>query len=190
MRLGVVAAFLALVAASALVAIARVPSRAVAQSGCADPGFVTDYNTFVLGDHRVVNDSVDGRMAVGRDAFIQQFGVGNRLSDDASRVDLLVGRDIVSGGNARANHGAVTYGRTLSAARSRRSGRSRRPTRRSTSRRRSSRCALPSSRGRTRRRTARSRCPSSATARSSFTGTDAKVNVFRLTAAVTAVARR
>lgn len=116
MRLGVVAAFLALVAASTLVAIARVPSRAVAQSGCADPGFVTDYNTFVLGDHRVVNDSVDGSMAVGRDAFVQQFGVGNRLSDDASRVDLLVGRDIVSGGNARANHGAVTYGRTLSGA--------------------------------------------------------------------------
>ena len=55
-------------------------------------------------------------MAVGRDAFVEQFGVGNRLADDASRVDLLVGRDIVSGGNARANHGAVTYGRTLSGA--------------------------------------------------------------------------
>jgi choice-of-anchor A domain-containing protein/uncharacterized repeat protein (TIGR01451 family) len=110
------AAVLALVAACALVASAREPVRAAQQGQCADPGFVTDYNTFVLGDHRVTNDSVDGRMAVGRDAFIQQFGVGNRLTPDATRVDLLVGRDIVSGGNARANNGAVTYGRTLSGA--------------------------------------------------------------------------
>jgi choice-of-anchor A domain-containing protein/uncharacterized repeat protein (TIGR01451 family) len=115
-RLGLWVAVLSVLVAVALVAIARVPGRAIAQADCADPGFVTDYNTFVLGDHRVINDSVDGRMAVGRDAFVQQFGVGNRLSDDASRVDLLVGRDIVSGGNARANHGAVTYGRALTGA--------------------------------------------------------------------------
>jgi choice-of-anchor A domain-containing protein len=113
-RLGLVAAILALVAAGALVAAAREPARGAQETGCADPGVVTDYNTFVLGDHRVINDSVDGRMAVGRDAFIQQFGVGNRLSPDASRVDFVVGRNIVSGGNARANNGAVTYGGTLS----------------------------------------------------------------------------
>jgi uncharacterized repeat protein (TIGR01451 family) len=113
-RLGLVAAILALVAAGALVAAAREPARGAQETGCADPGVVTDYNTFVLGDHRVINDSVDGRMAVGRDAFIQQFGVGNRLSPDASRVDFVVGRNIVSGGNARANNGAVTYGSTLS----------------------------------------------------------------------------
>jgi choice-of-anchor A domain-containing protein/uncharacterized repeat protein (TIGR01451 family) len=115
-RSGLVAAVLTLLAAAVVVAFGTAPQRAAAQQDCADPGFVTDYNTFVLGDHRVINDSVDGRMAVGRDAFVQQFGVGNRLSDDAARVDLLVGRDIVSGGNARANHGAVTYGRTLSGA--------------------------------------------------------------------------
>lgn len=103
-----VAAVLALVAALALVASAREPVRAAQEGECADPGFVTDYNTFVLGDHRVINDSVDGSMAVGRDAFIQQFGVGNKLTPDATRVDLLVGRDIVSGGNARATNGAVT----------------------------------------------------------------------------------
>jgi choice-of-anchor A domain-containing protein/uncharacterized repeat protein (TIGR01451 family) len=116
MRWGLAAAMAATLAAAALVAVARVPTRAVAQEDCADPGFVTDFNTFVLGDHRLVNDSVDGRMAVGRDAFIQQAGIGNRLPDDAGRVDLLVGRDIVSGGNTRANHGAITYGRNLTGA--------------------------------------------------------------------------
>jgi choice-of-anchor A domain-containing protein len=115
-RLGLVAAVLAVLAAAALVAVGRAPTRAVAQEECADPGFVTDYNTFVLGDHRIVNDSVNGRMAVGRDAFLQQAGIGNGLTDDAGRVDLVVGRDIVSGGNARANHGAVTYGRNLTGA--------------------------------------------------------------------------
>lgn len=113
MRLGLWVAVLSVLAAGVLVVVAREPAGAIAQEDCADPGFVTDYNTFVLGDHRVTNDSVDGRMAVGRDAFVQQFGVGNRLSPDASRVDLVVGRDLVSGGNARANNGAITYGRTL-----------------------------------------------------------------------------
>ena len=113
MRLGLVAAVLALAFAGALVAGARERGGAhAAQEECADPGFVTDYNTFVLGDHRVTNDSVDGRMAVGRDAEVTQFSVGNRLEADASRVDMLVGRDLTAS-NAGANKGSVTYGRTL-----------------------------------------------------------------------------
>jgi choice-of-anchor A domain-containing protein/uncharacterized repeat protein (TIGR01451 family) len=115
-KLGLVAAVLALVFAGALVAVAREPGARVAQAGCADPGFVTDYNTFVLGDHRVINDSVDGRMAVGGDAIVQQFSVGQKLDPSASRVDFVVGGDLESGGNARANNGAVTYGDTLTGA--------------------------------------------------------------------------
>jgi choice-of-anchor A domain-containing protein/uncharacterized repeat protein (TIGR01451 family) len=111
------AAVLTLAWAGALVAFAREPGGArAAQEECADPGFVTDYNTFVLGDHRVINDSVDGRMAVGGDAIVQQFSVGQKLDPNASRVDFVVGGNIESGGNARANNGAVTYGDTLSGA--------------------------------------------------------------------------
>ena len=106
------AAVLALAFVGALVAVAREPGARTAQAECADPGIVTDYNTFVLGDHRVNNDSVDGRMAVGRDAEVSQFGVGNGLTADAARVDMVVGRDLTAS-NAGANKGSVTYGRTL-----------------------------------------------------------------------------
>ena len=112
------AAVLALVFAGALVAVAREPGGArVAQAECADPGFVTDYNTFVLGDHRVINDSVDGRMAVGGDAIVAADERWPEARADASRLSTSwSGGNIESGGNARANNGAVTYGDTLTGA--------------------------------------------------------------------------
>jgi choice-of-anchor A domain-containing protein/uncharacterized repeat protein (TIGR01451 family) len=110
-----VAAILALVGVCALVAAAREPRKLAAQTTeCASSEIgIQDYNTFVLGDHRVINDSVDGRMAVGGNAIVQQFSVGQKLSANAARVDLVVGASIQSSGNARANSGAVTYGDTL-----------------------------------------------------------------------------
>jgi choice-of-anchor A domain-containing protein/uncharacterized repeat protein (TIGR01451 family) len=116
MRLGLVAAILALAGVCALVAAAREPVRAAQDAECVVPSYVRDYNTFVLGDHRVINDSVDGRMAVGGNAIIQQFSVGQKLTPNAGRVDLVVGASIQSGGNARANSGAVTYGGALTGA--------------------------------------------------------------------------
>ena len=88
--------------------------RAAQQGKCADPGFVTDYNTFVLGDHRVTNDSVNGRMAVGGDARVQQMSAGQNLTANAARIDLVVGKSIISGGNAATPRGGTTYGGTLS----------------------------------------------------------------------------
>jgi choice-of-anchor A domain-containing protein/uncharacterized repeat protein (TIGR01451 family) len=112
------AAVLALAGMCALVATAREPRGLAAQtSECANSSVgIKNYNTFVLGDHRVINDSVDGRMAVGGDAIVEQFSVGQKLSANASRVDMVVGGDIRSGGNARAPSGAVTLGGTLSGA--------------------------------------------------------------------------
>ena len=75
---------------------------------------MTDYNTFVLGDHRVTNDSVNGRMAVGGDARVQQMSAGQNLTANAARIDLVVGKSIISGGNAATPRGGTTYGGTLS----------------------------------------------------------------------------
>src|SRR5215218_3124045 len=109
----------AVVVVGATTAPASEPVRArAAQTGCADLTPVTDFNTFVLGDHRITNNDVYGRMAIGGNALLntpQQgaISIGNGLPRDLERRDLIVRGDIVSPGNARADRGSVIYAGTL-----------------------------------------------------------------------------
>jgi len=116
-------------AAAVAVAAAAVPVTTAAadpvraqpaDTECADLSPVTDFNTFVLGDHRILNNDVYGRVAIGGDALlntpVQQgsISLGNALSHDAGRNDLIVRGDIVSPpGNTQVTSGSVVYAGTL-----------------------------------------------------------------------------
>ncbi|HEX5622147.1 MAG TPA: choice-of-anchor A family protein [Solirubrobacteraceae bacterium] len=91
-----------------------------AQTSCADVAPVTDFNTFVLGDHRITNNDVYGRVAIGGDALLNtlapqgSISLGNGLSSkNVNRNDLIVRGDIVSPGNAQVNSGSVIYAGAL-----------------------------------------------------------------------------
>lgn len=111
------------VAATGVVAAtAREPSTArAAQNGdCVDLSPASNFNTFVEGDHRISNNDVYGRVAVGGDARFDPGGnvhIGNALSNVAARVDLIVGGSIVvTSGTVDVNSGSATYGGTLTGA--------------------------------------------------------------------------
>jgi choice-of-anchor A domain-containing protein/uncharacterized repeat protein (TIGR01451 family) len=112
----------AVVAATGAVATsAREPTTArSAQTTCADLSPASEFNTFVEGDHRIDNNDVYGRMAVGGNA---EFGyressgdvhIGNALTNNPARVDLIVGGNIVvTSGSVNVNSGSATYGGQL-----------------------------------------------------------------------------
>jgi choice-of-anchor A domain-containing protein/uncharacterized repeat protein (TIGR01451 family) len=106
-------------AIAAMAAEAREPSTArTAQTACADLSPASEFNTFVHGDHRINNNDVYGRMAVGGNAIFNdrqqgEVAIGNGLSQAPTRLDLIVGGDIVSPGNARVNRGSAVYTGTL-----------------------------------------------------------------------------
>jgi choice-of-anchor A domain-containing protein/uncharacterized repeat protein (TIGR01451 family) len=100
------------------VAVGASEETAMAQTTCADLSPAADFNTFVHGDHRINNNDVYGRLAAGGNAIFndQQLGevaMGNGLATDLERLDLIVGGDIVSPGNARVNRGSAVYAGTL-----------------------------------------------------------------------------
>jgi len=116
-------------AAATVVAAVAVP---VASSGsepvraqraateCVDLAPVAGFNTVVLGDHRITNNDVYGRVAIGGDALFNtlapqgSISLGNGLSPkDVNRNDLIVRADIVSPGNASVNSGSVIYAGAL-----------------------------------------------------------------------------
>ena len=79
-----------------------------------DPlGPVPDWNIVVMGDLNLMNTDSEGRMVIGRDATLQNFGVASSYPNDPSRIDLAVGRDL-NAVNTGINHGSATYGRNLS----------------------------------------------------------------------------
>jgi choice-of-anchor A domain-containing protein/uncharacterized repeat protein (TIGR01451 family) len=115
-------------AAATVVAVVAVPAASAgsepvraqrAQAHCVDLAPVTNFNTFVLGDHRILNNDVYGRMAIGGDALLNtpvqagSISIGNGLSKNANRDDLIVRGDIVSPGTAQVNSGSVVYAGTL-----------------------------------------------------------------------------
>ena len=58
---------------------------------------------------------MQGRLGVGRNTFINGFGIGSRLPRTPSRVDLMAGNNVqVGSSGANANNGSVTYGGALS----------------------------------------------------------------------------
>jgi len=92
----------------------KAPQKAQATDDCMDLplGPVPDWNIVVMGDLNLQNTDSEGRMVIGRDATLQNFGVASSYPNDPSRIDLAVGRDLnaVSTG---INHGSATYGRNL-----------------------------------------------------------------------------
>jgi choice-of-anchor A domain-containing protein/uncharacterized repeat protein (TIGR01451 family) len=108
-----------LAAVGTLAASASEPTRArSAQAACADLAPVTDFNTFVLGDHRINNNDVYGRMAIGGTAILNdlqqgEISIGNGLSRNLERLDLIVRGDITAPGNVDVGSGSVVYAGTL-----------------------------------------------------------------------------
>ena len=90
------------------------PRQAQAESDCmTDPlGPVPDWNIVVMGDLNLMNTDSEGRIVIGRDATLQNFGVASSYPNDPSRIDLAVGRDL-NAVNTGVNHGSATYGRNL-----------------------------------------------------------------------------
>jgi choice-of-anchor A domain-containing protein/uncharacterized repeat protein (TIGR01451 family) len=90
------------------------PFAVGAQEQCApldSEDIARSFNVFVLGDHRAQFTEVQGRLGVGRNTFINGFGVGSRLPRDPARIDLVTGNDLdVGGSGANAGNGRVTYG--------------------------------------------------------------------------------
>src|SRR5690348_5342742 len=75
-----------------------------------DPlGPVPAYSAVTHGDFDERNSEADGRVVVGGDARLANFGVATKLPVDRSRVDLAVGGDLTVG-NSGINNGSVTYG--------------------------------------------------------------------------------
>lgn len=108
-------------ATGGVAATAREPAPArTAQTECVDLSPASNFNTFVEGDHRISNNDVYGRVAVGGDARFGPGGnvsLGNALSKDAARVDLIVGGSVVvTPGTVDVNSGSATYGGTLTGA--------------------------------------------------------------------------
>ncbi len=66
-----------------------------------------DFNVFVLGDYTAPSADVEGRLAVGGNAYISNYSIGDKLDFDALRKDLIVA------GNLNFPSGAVLKGRTL-----------------------------------------------------------------------------
>ena len=109
----------AAVAVGALPASASEPTRArSAQATCTDLAPATDFNTFVLGDHRINNNDVYGRVAIGGRAILNdrqqgEVSIGNGLARNLERLDLVVGGNIIAPGNVDVNSGSVVYAGTL-----------------------------------------------------------------------------
>jgi choice-of-anchor A domain-containing protein len=80
-----------------------------------DPlGPVPDYSIVVMGDLNLMNTDAEGRMVIGRDATLQNFGVASSYAGDPdpNRIDLAVGRDLTATSTG-VNNGSATYGRDL-----------------------------------------------------------------------------
>lgn len=76
-------------------------------------GPIDTWSIVVNGDLEQSNTDAEGRVAAGRDVTLSSYGVASKLSTDATRVDLVAGRNL-TGTNVGVNHGSVTYGDTLS----------------------------------------------------------------------------
>lgn len=60
-----------------------------------DLGAATDFNLVAFNDIDVFNSDVEGRVAVGDDATIKSYGIGDKLTNSiGTRDDLIVGHDL------------------------------------------------------------------------------------------------
>ncbi len=60
-----------------------------------DLGAATDFNLVAFNDIDVFNSDVEGRVAVGHDAAVKSYGMGDKLTNShGTRDDLIVGHDL------------------------------------------------------------------------------------------------
>jgi choice-of-anchor A domain-containing protein len=98
-----------------LAGVAAVPGPARA-ADCADLGAASQFDVFTAGSLTDSGASIQGRVAAGGDALVQSISIGTSLAPNASRGDLIVGRNLtVGGGGGSVPNGKVTYGGTLTA---------------------------------------------------------------------------
>jgi choice-of-anchor A domain-containing protein len=73
-------------------------------------GSATDFNVFLFGNITQSNVDVTGRLAVGNNATLTNFGVGSALNNPASgtRYDLIVGNTL-NYNNGQVFHGSILY---------------------------------------------------------------------------------
>ncbi|MFP4438636.1 MAG: choice-of-anchor A family protein, partial [Chloroflexaceae bacterium] len=86
-------------------------SVASAESCSVNPlGVANDFNVFMLGNMNQTSDA-EGRVAAAGDVELNSYGIGNKLSPDSSRDDLIVGGDLVYT-NGEVFNGSAVYGGT------------------------------------------------------------------------------
>lgn len=77
-----------------------------------DLGIAGEFNVFIFEDFTGTYSDVEGRLAVGRDASLTGYGVGDRLTDsNGTRDDLIVGDDLAYT-HGQVFNGNIVYGDT------------------------------------------------------------------------------
>jgi choice-of-anchor A domain-containing protein len=77
-----------------------------------DLGVAGQFNAFIFGDFKGTYSDVQGRLAVGHDATLTGYGIGDRLSNShGKRDDLIVGDDLKFT-NGQVFNGNIVYGHT------------------------------------------------------------------------------
>lgn len=83
-------------------------------SNLVDLGIAAPYNVFILRDINQPSSDTEGKMAVGRDAYLSSYSVGDKIDQTAGYQDvLIVNRDFTLGSGRI--YGNVVYGRTINA---------------------------------------------------------------------------
>lgn len=80
-----------------------------------DLGVARDFNLFLFGDLKQPSADTEGRVAVGGNAELSHYSIGDRLPSDANRADLIVAGNLSWTGGAVSN-GAVVVGGQASTA--------------------------------------------------------------------------
>jgi choice-of-anchor A domain-containing protein len=81
----------------------RLPGRDVPSA--TDLGAAVDFNAFLFDDLTVSNSDIEGRVAVGDHATIQNYGLGTKLPNSAGTRD-----DLITGGDLDFTNGQVYFG--------------------------------------------------------------------------------
>ncbi|EGB15171.1 protein of unknown function DUF1555 [Pseudodesulfovibrio mercurii] len=86
-------------------------SAAPAMAAYIDLGVAGEYNAFILGDFSSSSSDTQGRLAVGGNATMQWYTIGDTLADGYSGYSLVVGGDLTyNGGDPSYNGGEVKHG--------------------------------------------------------------------------------
>jgi choice-of-anchor A domain-containing protein len=71
-------------------------------------GVANDYSAFILHDANLFNSDVEGRVAIGGNATISAYAVGDHVTNSSGTRD-----DLIVGGNLNASNGQVFFGNVV-----------------------------------------------------------------------------